>query len=68
LSRWRRPSLDRVDAIVLVHHIKESPGGWKLSMEMIAILAVAFEDCYLPGDTRVKEETLQKILHEWDQK
>lgn len=35
-------------------------------MEMIEILAGAFEDCYLPGDPRVKEETLKKILKEWD--
>ncbi len=61
---FRDEDIDRVEALLLVQRIKESPGGHRLSMEMIIFLAVVFEDCYLPGPGRVGASALRRISEE----
>lgn len=50
----------RIKSRYLVEAIKSSPGGYKLSMEMITILAIHFEDCFLPGDAQANEEGIRR--------
>jgi hypothetical protein len=51
----------RVKSRMLVEAIKNSPGGYKLSMEMITILAIHFEDCFLPGEAQATEEAIRYV-------
>lgn len=43
-------SIERIKAVLLIHAIRSSPGGYKLSDEMVRWLALHFEDCYLPSN------------------
>lgn len=45
-------SIERTKAKLLIHAIKGSPGGYKLSFEVTLWLALNFEDAYLPGDAQ----------------
>jgi hypothetical protein len=56
--------MDWIKARLLVEAIKRSPGGFKLSMEMIVILAICYEDCYLPGPKQVHPEAVRHFLRE----
>ena len=51
----------RIKARTLIHAIKNSPGGYKLSMEMITILAIHFEDCFLPGEAQATEDAIRHV-------
>jgi hypothetical protein len=59
-------SIDSVKAKVLIHAIKSSPGGWKLSMEVTLWLAVTFEDAYLPGEADAMRELIHDAAHHYE--
>lgn len=54
-------SIRRIQAQLLVHVIKNTDGGWKLSSDMITILALAFEDCYLAGAKRTDAKAVAEL-------
>ena len=54
-----------VKAQLIVHTLKNSPGGWKLSMETIVILGVCFEDAILPGEAQGDPAMLEQILEDY---
>lgn len=57
--------IDWVIAQLLVRTLKESEGGWKLSMETIVILGVCFEDEILgttPKSARGNPAMLHQLL------
>lgn len=53
-------SIEHVKAVMLIHAIRSSPGGYKLSNEMVLWLATHFEDCYLPSDAPAMVEMLRQ--------
>lgn len=55
-------SVERIKALLLVHEIKASPGGYKLSFEVILWLALNFEDAYLPGDAQTMAAAIHTVL------
>lgn len=59
-GEFRNESVERIYAQLLVERIKDSPGGYKLSMEMIIWLAVHFEDAFLPGEVRTKQHKIHE--------
>lgn len=57
--------IDWVIAQLLVRTLKQSEGGWKLSMEVIVILGVCFEDEILgtsPKSARANPAMLHQLL------
>lgn len=53
-------SIERIKATLLVHAIKSSPGGYKLSFEVTAWLGQNFEDAILPKS----EKALAALIYE----
>jgi hypothetical protein len=54
-------SIEHVKASLLIHAIKQSPGGYKLSFELILWLAANFEDAYLPGNAQAMGELIHDV-------
>jgi len=65
LSPFNDAGIDRIKAKLLVHVLKASDGGYKLSFDMIKILAIVYEDCIIPGDAQVMAEVLEEVLREY---
>jgi hypothetical protein len=59
-------SIEHVKARVLIHAIKRSPGGWKLSMELTLWLAFNFEDAYLPGEANAMRELIHEAADHYE--
>ncbi len=52
--------------MLLVHAIKASPGGYKLSNLTLMWIATNFEDAVLPGDAQTMSELIHEVLEKWN--
>lgn len=59
-------SIERTKAKLLIHAIKGSPGGYKLSFELTLWLAINFEDAYLPGDVQSMAAMIHDAAKDYD--
>lgn len=53
-------SIEHVKAVLLIHAIRSSPGGHKLSNEMVLWLATHFQDVYLPSNAPAMAEMIEE--------
>lgn len=63
---WRDEDIARIKAMLLVHAIKASPGGYKLSNLTLMWIATHFEDAILPGNAQAMFDLIHEVTECWN--